>query len=77
LVAVLVEAAAPTPVRTAPALASALAYGAPILGACWGLFAWREFKASAQNVKMLQFGMIVLFLAGLTMITLAPVYVSK
>jgi hypothetical protein len=43
----------------------------------WGLVAWGEFKGSPQNVKMLQFGMAVLFVAGLVLISLAPVYASK
>lgn len=77
LMAALVEAAAPPPVKTAPALASGLIYGAPILAALWGLLAWREFKGSPQSVKMLQFGMVVLFLAGVTLLALAPVYITR
>lgn len=77
LAAALVEAGAPPAVRTAPALASGLVYGAPILAALWGMLAWREFKAAPQSVKMLQLVMIVLFLAGLSLISLAPVYLSR
>ena len=77
LVASLVEAAAPAPARTGPALASALLYAPPVLAALWGLLAWREFQGSPQSAKMLQLGMIVLFLAGLTLISIAPVYASK
>jgi glucose uptake protein len=77
LVAALVEAAAPPPVKTAPALASALVYGAPILGVLWGLLVWREFKNSPQSVKMLQVGMLFLLTAGLALIVLAPVYAAK
>jgi glucose uptake protein len=77
LIAALVEGAGPVPVHTNPALTSGLIFGAPILGVLWGLFAWREFKGSPQSVKMLQFGMVVLFLAGLTLMSIAPVYASK
>ena len=77
LVTALVEAAAPAPAKTSPALASALVFGAPILGALWGLLAWREFKDSPQSIKLLQLGMVVLFLAGLGLISLAPVYAAK
>lgn len=77
LVAVLVEAAAPTPVKTGPALASALVYGAPILATLWGLLAWREFKGAPQSVRMLMLGTVVLFLAGMLLISLAPVYALK
>ena len=77
LVAALVEAAAPIPVKTAPALASGLIYGAPLLAVLWGMLAWREFKGAPQNVKMLQFGMFVLFLAGVALISLAPQFAAK
>lgn len=77
LLAVLLEGAAPAPARTAPALASILTFGAPVLGTLWGMLAWREFKGSPQGVKMLHFGMVFLFVAGLTLISLAPVYVTR
>lgn len=77
LLAVLLEGAVPAPARTAPALASLLTFGAPVLGMFWGMFAWREFKGSPQSVKLLHFGMIFLFVSGLTLISLAPVYVAK
>ncbi len=77
LLAALVEGAAPTPVKTGAALAAGLIFGAPILATLWGLFVWREFKDSPQSVRLLQVGMIVLFLAGLALMSLAPVYASK
>jgi glucose uptake protein len=77
LVAGLVEAAAPTAVQPSPALAFGLLQGAPIVAALWGLLAWGEFKGSTQGVKMLLSGMIVLFLAGLALVSLAPIYASK
>ncbi len=77
LVAALVEAAAPAPARTSPGLASFLILAAPMLAVLWGLLVWREYRAAPQGVKMLQLGTIVLFLAGLGMIALAPVYSTK
>ncbi len=77
LIAVLLESGAPAPARTAPALGSILMFGAPVLAILWGLFAWREFKGSPQSVKLLHFGMVFLFAAGLTLISLAPVYIAK
>ena len=41
------------------------------------MVAWREFKGSPQNVKLLHLGMIVLLLAGVVMLAMAPVYASK
>ena len=77
LLTALVEAAAPPAVRTGQALAFGLVQGAPILAALWGILVWRELKGSAQGVKMLLLGTFVLYLAGLTMISLASVYASK
>lgn len=77
LLAVLLEGAAPAPARTPPAVASILMFGAPVLGTLWGMFAWREFKGAAQNVKLLHFGMVFLFAAGLILISLAPVYIAR
>jgi glucose uptake protein len=77
LVAALVEGAVPPALQTAPALAAGLIQGAPIVAALWGMFAWGEFKGSTQGVKMLMLGMTVVFLAGLALVSLAPVYSSK
>jgi glucose uptake protein len=77
LVAVLVEAAAPPALQTSPALASGIVQSTPIVAALWGMLAWQEFKGAAQGVKMLLLGMIVLYLAGLTLVALAPMYAAK
>ncbi len=77
LLAALVEAAAPPSARTSPALALGLVQAVPILAALLGLFAWREVKDSTQGVKMLLLVTVVLYLAGLAMVSLAPVYASK
>jgi glucose uptake protein len=77
LIAALVQAAAPAAVRTSPALAFGLVQATPILAALWGLLAWREAKDSSQGVKMLLLGMMVVYLAGLTMVSLAPTLASK
>lgn len=77
LLAVLVEGSVPLSVQANVALATGLIQGAPILAALWGILAWREFKGSAQGVKMLLLMTIVLFAAGLALVSLSPVYVSK
>jgi glucose uptake protein len=77
LIAALVEAAAPAPARAPVALSSAVVWGAPFLGTLWGLFAWKEFQGAPQNVKLLHFAMIVLFLAGLILVALSPIYAAK
>jgi glucose uptake protein len=77
LLAALVEGAAPPSARMAPALAFGLVQGAPILAALWGLLPWQEFRGAAQGVRMLLVGMIVLYLAGLGMVSIAPIYAAK
>jgi glucose uptake protein len=77
LIAALVEGAVPVALQTAPALANGLIQGAPILAALWGLLAWSEFKGSTQGVKMLMLAMTVVYIAGLALVSLAPVYSAK
>lgn len=77
LVAMLVEGAVPPALQTSPALAAGLIQGAPILACLWGLLPWREFRGSTQGVKMLMLGMIVVYLAGLSLIALSPVLSAK
>jgi glucose uptake protein len=77
MIAALVEAAAPPLAQPAPVFASILLLGAPVVAALWGLFAWREFKGAPQGVNMLLLGMLVLFIAGLSLMSLAPVYVTR
>jgi glucose uptake protein len=77
LVAVLVEEASPAALRAGPALETGLVQAIPILAALWGILAWREFKDSTQGVKMMLLGMIVVFAAGVTLVSLAPIYAAK
>jgi glucose uptake protein len=77
LIAALVEFSVPSAIQTSPAVATGLVQGVPILAALWGLAAWGEFKGSAQGVKMLLLGMIVLFVAGLGLVSIAPAFAAK
>ncbi len=67
-------AAASTPdtVQVGPAVSYALGQGATLVSALWGLIVWREFKGASDRVKMLIAIMLVLFISGLAMISLAP-----
>ncbi len=65
---------APASVHVGPAISYALGQGATMVSALWGLLVWREFRGAAIGVKMLLFGMIVLFIAGLAMISIAPLH---
>ena len=67
-------ASAPPSAHVAPAISYVLVQGATLVSALWGLLVWREFRGAAIGVKLLLFGMIVLFLAGLGMISIAPLH---
>jgi glucose uptake protein len=54
-----------------------LAQGAPVLAALWGILVFREFKNGDVSVKALGALMLVLFLCGLVMLGLAPLYLRK
>jgi glucose uptake protein len=48
----------------------------PLVAALWGMLVFREFKGSDTPVKILGLLMMVLYLCGLGMIALAPIYVA-
>jgi glucose uptake protein len=51
-----------------------LSHGSPVVAALLGVVLWRELKDSDMRVKILTALMIMLFLGGLAMIGLAPMY---
>ena len=69
-------ASTPSTVQVGPAVSYALGQGATLVSALWGLLVWREFKGATLRVKLLLTGMIVLFVLGLGMISVAPLHVS-
>jgi glucose uptake protein len=66
------SASAPSKLQVGPAVSYALGQGATMISALWGVFVWREFKGASERVKLLLLVMFVLFLSGLTMISMAP-----
>jgi glucose uptake protein len=65
---------APPEVNISPAMSYALGQGATMISALWGLLVWKEFAGANSYVKMLLTVMIVLFLIGLGMVSVAPLY---
>lgn len=57
-----------------PAVSYALGQGATMISAAWGVLIWREFKGSPGKTNALILLMFVLFLLGLGLIALAPVF---
>jgi glucose uptake protein len=69
-----VAASAPREVNVSPATSYALGQGATMISALWGLLVWKEFAGAAPRVRMLLTVMIALFLLGLGMVSIAPLY---
>ena len=57
-----------------PAVSYSIGQGATMISACWGVFVWREFAGAPVPAKRYLFWMFVLFLAGLTLVALAPIF---
>ncbi|MBZ5724180.1 MAG: hypothetical protein LAP87_04220 [Acidobacteriia bacterium] len=73
-VAAFVAASAPEQVHIGPAISYAMGQGATLISALWGLLVWKEFHGAGGRVKALAGAMLILFAAGLTLVSLAPLY---
>ncbi len=67
---------APAKLQVGPAVTYALGQGSTMISALWGLLLWREFKGASERVKLLLIVMMVLFVSGLAMISMAPLRVK-
>ena len=72
-----VAASAPNKVQVGPAVSYAVGQGATMVSALWGVLVWKEFAGARPNVKLLLTLMFVLFLAGLMLVAIAPLYVAS
>jgi len=69
-----VAASAPTSVQVGPAISYAVGQGATMVSALWGLLVWKEFAGASGKVRVLLAVMLILFLAGLIIVSIAPLY---
>jgi len=69
-------AAASGTAQVGPAVSYAMGQGATLISALWGLLVWREFAGAEMRVKFLLAIMIVLFAAGLGLVSIAPLYLK-
>ena len=67
-----VASSAPPEVQVGPATSYALGQGATMVSALWGLLVWKEFEGADSRIKMLLVLMMFLFVAGLTLVAIAP-----
>jgi len=57
-----------------PAVSYSIGQGATMVTAAWGVFVWKEFSSAPSKAKHLLFWMFVLFVLGLLLVALAPLY---
>jgi glucose uptake protein len=48
-----------------------------MVSALWGLLLWKEFAGADSRIKALLAMMFALFIAGLGMISVAPLYAAR
>jgi glucose uptake protein len=57
--------------KAGPAISYGLGEGATVVAAIWGIYVWKEFDKASKGIKPLLNLMLIVYLAGLTMITLS------
>ena len=57
--------------KAGAAISYALGQGAPMIAALWGVFIWKEFKGCNSATKRMLALMFVLFIIGLSLVTVA------
>jgi glucose uptake protein len=67
-------ASSPVEVQVGPAVSYAIGQGATMVSALWGLLVWKEFAGASPRVRLLLAIMLILFLVGLTLVSIAPLY---
>ncbi len=70
-------ASAPKSVEVGPAVSYAIGQGATMVSALWGLLVWKEFAGARPKVRVMLAVMLLLFLIGLVLVSIAPLYVNK
>jgi glucose uptake protein len=63
-----VAAAMAPEVKVGPGSSYAMANGAPVIAALWGLLVWKEFAGAAPRVKLLFMLTLILFTGGLALV---------
>lgn len=69
-----VAASAPKALQVGPAISYAIGQGSTMVGALWGVLAWKEFAGGGVRVNRLLILMFLFYLTGLILISIAPLY---
>jgi glucose uptake protein len=72
-----VAASAPRALQVGPAISYAIGQGATMVGALWGVLVWKEFAGGEARVNRLLVLMFVLFMTGLGIVSVAPLYAFR
>jgi glucose uptake protein len=72
-----VAASAPRELQVGPAISYALGQGSTMVGAFWGVVVWKEFAGGSPLVRRLIPLMFVLFIMGLAVVSVAPLYAPR
>lgn len=71
-----VAASAPRELQVGPAISYALGQGSTMVGAFWGVVVWKEFAGGGSFVKRLLVLMFILFVSGLALVSIAPLFAA-
>jgi glucose uptake protein len=69
-----VAASAPKALQIGPAISYAIGQGSTMVGALWGVLAWKEFAGGGPRVTRLLILMFLFYLTGLILVSIAPLY---
>jgi glucose uptake protein len=72
-----VAASAPKELQVGPAISYAIGQGSTMVGALWGVLVWKEFAGGGARVNRLLVLMFLLFMAGLALVSIAPLYAAR
>jgi glucose uptake protein len=72
-----VAASAPKELQVGPAISYALGQGSTMVGALWGVVVWKEFKGGSPLVNRCLVLMFILFVCGLILVSVAPLYAAR
>jgi glucose uptake protein len=71
-----VAASAPEALQVGPAISYAIGQGSCMVGALWGVLVWKEFAGGGARVNRLLTLMFMFYLAGLVIVSIAPLYAA-
>jgi len=72
-----VAASAPKALQVGPAISYAIGQGSCMVGALWGVLVWREFAGGGSRVNRLLTLMFLFYMAGLVIVSIAPLYPAR